>query len=142
MGKRWPPMVKLRTGVFVSSSSGMTARRLVLVTSLFLAGINHALSGTKRTPTGSSVKDVMAFISEQLQRAPGISLSTVEPVKDESHPRAAKAIRVYLGQYYDHPEVVFLSTPLVMQREVTAQWFFDSHDRLIDIAVEKQNGLY
>ena len=141
----------------------MTARRLALVTCLFFAGIDPTLSGTKEspvivdlrahrgeihaallqhTPVGSSVKDVMDFISKQLERGSDESLGTVEPVKDDSQPRAAKTIRVYLGQYYDHPEVVFLSAPLMMQREVTAQWLFDAHDHLIDLAVKKQNGLY
>jgi hypothetical protein len=29
-----------------------------------------------------------------------------------------------------------------MQKQVTAQWLFDSHDRLINVVVEKKNGLY
>jgi hypothetical protein len=53
-----------------------------------------------------------------------------------------KRISVDLGQYYFHPEIIFLSAPVLMQREVTAQWVFDQHDRLIDIAVEKKNRLY
>jgi hypothetical protein len=96
----------------------------------------------QHTPLGSNVKDVMNFISKQLQRDGENSPVTVETVKDDSQPRAAKAIRVYLGQYYDHPEVVFLSVPLMMQREVRARWLFDSHDRLIDLVVDKRNGLY
>jgi len=31
---------------------------------------------------------------------------------------------------------------LLMQKEVTAQWLFDSHDRLINVVVEKKNGIY
>jgi hypothetical protein len=96
----------------------------------------------KHTPIGSSVKDVIDFVSNQLQRAGGTSPVTVEPVKEDSQPHAAKVIRVYLGQYYDHPEVVFLSAPVMMQNEVTAKWLFDSHDRLIDMVIEKQNALY
>ena len=96
----------------------------------------------KRTPLGSGVKSVLDFISKQLQQNGGASPVTVEPVKDGSEPRAVKSVRAYLGQYYDHPEVVFLSTPLLMQKEVTAQWLFDSHDRLINIVVEKKNGIY
>lgn len=133
------------------------------MTFLFFAGIDPTLSGTKEspviidlrshrgeirvallqhTPVGSRIKDVIDFISKQLQPASGASLVTVEPIRDDSQPRATKTIRVYLGQYYDHPEVVFLSAPLVMQKEVTAQWLFDSHDLLVDVAVKKQNGLY
>jgi hypothetical protein len=141
----------------------MAAQRFGLVTCLFFTGIGLTMSGTKEspvvvdlrahraeiraallkyTPVGSSVKDVIDFISKQLQRAGGTSSVTVKPVKDASQPGAAKTIRVYLGQYYDHPEVVFLSAPLMMQKEVTAQWLFDSHDRLIDVAIEKQDELY
>jgi hypothetical protein len=93
----------------------------------------------QRTPLGSSVID---FISKQLQQDKGMSPVTVEPVKDGSEPRAIKSVRAYLGQYYDHPEVVFLSAPLLLQKQVTAQWLFDSHDRLINVVVEKKNGIY
>ena len=96
----------------------------------------------KRTPLGSGVKSVLDFISKQLQQNEGASPVTVEPVKDDSEPHAAKSVRAYLGQYYDHPEVVFLSAPLLMQKEVTAQWLFDSHDRLINVVVKKKNGIY
>lgn len=96
----------------------------------------------KHTPLGASVKVVTGFISKQLQREGSAAPVTVEPVKDNSQPRAAKVIRVYLGQYYDHPEVVFFSAPMMMQKEVTAKWLFDSQDRLIDIALEKQEELY
>jgi hypothetical protein len=141
----------------------MASRRFGLVTSFLFAGVALVISGTKEppvivdlhahrgeiraallqhTPPGSSVKDVMDFISKQLQHDGATSPVTVEPVKGDSGSRAAKTIRVYLGQYYDHPEVVFLSAPLLMQKEVTAQWLFDSHDRLIDIVVKKQNGIY
>ena len=141
----------------------MAARRVGLVTCFFFAGIGlimaapeespvvvdlHAHRGEIRvallrhTPIGSSVKDVIDFVSKQLQCTEGTPPVTVEPVKEGSKSTAAKRIRVYLGQYYDHPEVVFLSAPLMMQKEVTAQWLFDSRDRLIDIVVDKQNGLY
>ena len=96
----------------------------------------------QRTPLGSNVKSVLDFISKQLQEDKGTSPVTVERVKDGSEPRAVKSVRAYLGQYYDHPEVVFLSAPLLMQKEVTAQWLFDSHDRLINVVVEKKNGIY
>ena len=96
----------------------------------------------QRTPLGSNVKSVLDFISKQLRQNGGASPVTVEPVKDDSESHAAKSVRAYLGQYYDHPEVVFLSAPLLMQKEVIAQWLFDSHDRLINVVVEKKNGLY
>jgi hypothetical protein len=96
----------------------------------------------QRTPLGSNVKSVLDFISKQVQQNGGASPVTVEPVKDGSEPRAIKSVRAYLGQYYDHPEVFFLSAPLLMQKQETAQWLFDSHDRLINVVVEKKNGLY
>jgi len=96
----------------------------------------------QRMPLGSNVKSVLDFISKQVQQNGGASPVTVEPVKDDSEPHAAKSVRPYLGQYYDHPEVVFLSAPLLMQKQVTAQWLFDSHDRLINVVVEKKNGIY
>ena len=134
----------------------MKGQGLALVIGFLVAGIGLAISGTKdssvivdlrahrgeiqavliqRTPLGSSVKSVLDFISKQLQQNGGASSVRVEPVKDGSEPRATKSVRAYLGQYYDHPEVVFLSAPLLMQREVTAQWLFDSHDRLINVVV-------
>ena len=96
----------------------------------------------QRTPLGSNVKSVLDFISKQVQQNGGASPVTVEPVKDGSESHAAKSVRAYLGQYYEHPEVVFLSAPLLMQKEVTARWLFDSHDRLIKVVVEKKNGIY
>jgi hypothetical protein len=141
----------------------MGARGFRLAIGFLLAGIDLALAGTKNapviidlhahrgeiraelvkhTPVGSSAKEVTDFISKRLQLTDGNSAVMVEPVKNDPQGRVAKRIRIYLGQYYDHPEVVFLSTPLVMQREVTAKWLFDSHDRLVDVVVEKQNGVY
>jgi hypothetical protein len=141
----------------------MKGQGLALVAGFFLTASGLAISETKESPVivdlhahrgeireallqrtrlGSSVKSVLDFISKQLQQNGGTSPVTVEPVKDDSESHAAKSVRAYLGQYYDHPEVVFLSAPLLMQKEVTAKWLFDSHDRLIDIVVEKQNELY
>ena len=50
--------------------------------------------------------------------------------------------RVFLGQYYDHPEIIFLTAPMLMQKEVSAQWAFDEHDRLIEIFVDKATEVY
>lgn len=146
----------------------MLAWRVGLVVALFMAGIGSARSDTKEppvivdlrahreeiragllrhTPLGSSSKSVLEFVSKQLQRT-GDATPAVEnqaatgPAAEKAHERGVKTIRVYLGQYYDHPEVVFLSAPMMMQREVTAQWAFDQRDRLIDIFVDKKTGLY
>jgi hypothetical protein len=99
------------------------------------------------TPTGSSLAKVLEFVSKQLQHA-GNTPVVVEnqpatgSAADGSPRRGVKKIHVYLGQYYDHPEVVFLSAPLMMQKEVSAQWAFDQHDRLVDILVDKTTGVY
>ncbi len=146
----------------------MLARRVGLVVALFMAGIGSARSDTKEspvivdlrahrpeiravllrhTPIGSSVTSVLEFVSKQLQRSGDVAVvvesqPATGPAAEESRQRGVKRIRLYLGQYYDHPEVVFLSAPLMMQKEVTAQWAFDQHDRLVDIFVDKKTGLY
>jgi hypothetical protein len=146
----------------------MPARRVGLVVALFMAGIGLARSDTKEspvivdlrahraeiravllrhTPIGSSVTNVLEFVSRQLPRS-GDAVVAVEnqpatgSAAEVSRQRGVKRIRVYLGQYYDHPEVVFLASPLMMQKEVSAQWSFDQHDHLLDIFVDKTNGLY
>jgi hypothetical protein len=47
----------------------------------------------KHTRIGSSVKEVIDFISKQLQRTGATSPLTVEPIKDDSRSHVAKAIR-------------------------------------------------
>jgi hypothetical protein len=99
------------------------------------------------TPLGSSAAKVLEFISAQLGHASDAPItieneSATGPAAEQSKKRGVKRIQVYLGQYYDHPEVVFLSAPLMMQKEVSAQWAFDQSDRLIEIFVDKKNGLY
>ena len=54
----------------------------------------------------------------------------------------AKAIRVYLGHYYKHLGSIFLTAPMVVRERVIAQWWFDRHGRLIDIAVDQQASVY
>ena len=98
----------------------------------------------QHTPIGSSTSDVVRFVSQQLQH-PGAAPATViaQPAAGaQSKRRGVKSIRVSLGQYYDHPEIVFLTAPLLMQKDVSAQWAFDEHDRLIDIFVDKNTGVY
>jgi hypothetical protein len=99
------------------------------------------------SPIGSSLETVLEFVSNQLQRSANTPVAVENqpasgPAADSSPRRGVKRIRVYLGQYYDHPEVVFLSAPLMMQKEVSAQWAFDQHDRLIDIFVDRRNAVY
>jgi hypothetical protein len=61
----------------------------------------------KHTPVGSSVDYVDRFISKQLTVPGSGSTETVQAVADPSRPRAAKAIRVYLGHYYKHLGSIF-----------------------------------
>ncbi len=96
----------------------------------------------KRTPVGSSIKEVEEFISRQLQRSGDVSAVTVQSAQDVSKPRVATTIRVYLGQYYKHLGAVFLTAPMIVRKEVTAEWWFDRHDRLIDISVDKRTSVY
>jgi hypothetical protein len=96
----------------------------------------------KHMPIGSSIEYVVEFISKQLERSEDVSAITVRPVNDASRPDAAKTIRVYLGQYYKHLGAIFLTAPMMVHEEVTAQWWFDRHDRLIDIVVDKRAVVY
>jgi hypothetical protein len=97
----------------------------------------------QQTPPGSSIENVISFISNRLQRPrSGVAKISVEPDNIPLQPRVAKSIRVYLGQYYKHLGAVFLTAPMVVHEEVSACWLFDSHHRLIDIVVDKQTGVY
>ena len=94
------------------------------------------------TPLGSSPGTVVNFISNQLAITGSVLDIRVQPANAPSSLRAAKAIRVYLGQYYKRLGTVFLTAPMVVHEDVNAQWLFDRHDRLIDIVVEKQSRVY
>ena len=97
----------------------------------------------QQTPPGSSIENVISFISNRLQRTrSGVAKISVEPDNIPSQPRVAKSIHVYLGQYYKHLGAVFLTAPMVVHEDVSACWLFDSHHRLIDIVVDKQAGVY
>jgi hypothetical protein len=97
----------------------------------------------QQTPPGSSIEKVVRFISNQLQTTrSGETRISVEPANIPSQPRVAKTIHVYLGQYYKHLGAVFLTAPMVVHEDVSALWVLDRHDRLTDIVVEKQTGIY
>jgi hypothetical protein len=99
------------------------------------------------TPIGSKAPDVLKFIAMRLERSgdPPLKIDN-EPATgraaEGSHERGVRTIHVYLGEYYRHPGAVFLSAPLIMRRQVSAQWAFDERDRLIDIFVDKRTGVY
>ena len=109
------------------------------------AEIREAL--LKYTPIGSTPQDVLKFISERLLHQDE-SLPSVEnhgvtgPSAKRSPKHGVKSIRLYLGHYLDHPETFFLSAPVLMQKEVTAQWAFDNRIALIEIFVDKEAGVY
>lgn len=97
----------------------------------------------QQTPPGSSIENVISFISNRLQRTrSGVAKISVEPANLASQPRVAKTIHVYLGQYYKNLGAVFLTAPMVVHEDVSARWLFDRHRRLIDIVVDKQTGVY
>ena len=97
----------------------------------------------QKTPPSSSIEYVIGFISNRLQHTgSGPARITVQPANIPSQPRVAKTIHVYLGQYYKHLGAVFLTAPMVVHEDVNAQWLFDRHDRLIDIAVNKRERVY
>ena len=99
------------------------------------------------TPLGSNPRDVLAFIKKSLLRkgdaAPRLeNHSAIGEAAEQSDRRGTKSIRLELGRYLTHPEVIFLTAPIMMEQEVTAQWAFDAHDRLIEIFVDKKSSLY
>jgi hypothetical protein len=96
----------------------------------------------KHTPVGSSIGNVVEFISKHLKGVQGAPAIAVRPAKDASISRGAKTISVYLGEYYKHLGALFLTAPMIVREEVRARWWFDRHDRLIDIVVEKHTRVY
>ena len=99
------------------------------------------------TPIGSTASDVLKFAAAELSRS-GAGSPKIEkgpatgPATEGSHLCGVTHLRVFLGQYYDHPEIIFLTAPMLMQKEVSAQWAFDDHDRLIEIFVDKATEIY
>ena len=96
----------------------------------------------KHTPVGSSIAYVTGFISKRLETSGSFSAIRVEPVKAALPPSATKTIRVSLGQYYKRLGAVFLTAPMVVHEDVSAQWLFGLKGRLIDIVVDKQARVY
>jgi hypothetical protein len=99
------------------------------------------------TPLGSKLDDVKKFISDELAKSGDdtVKVEKLTPSADNGAargPKAAKRIRVYLGQYYDQAGVIFLTAPLVSQKEVSVEWRFDDHDSLVDIIVAKKPTVY
>jgi len=53
-----------------------------------------------------------------------------------------KSIHLRLGDYIYTPAVIFLSAPMPLQKEVTADWAFNKDDRLIELFVDKKTATY
>ncbi len=101
----------------------------------------------RSTPLGSKPRDVLTFIKNRLlQKDDASPLLENHPAIGEaaerSDRRGTKSIRLEVGRYLTHPEVIFLTAPIMMEQEVTAQWAFDEHDRLVEIFVDKKSALY
>jgi hypothetical protein len=94
----------------------------------------------KHTPIGSSMKEVVKFISTQLRHSGDISKAQRAPTP--SRPHAVKTIDLNLGEYYQHLGAVFLTAPMIVRREVDAQWWFNRDDQLIDSSVNKRTSVY
>ena len=99
------------------------------------------------TPIGSKASEVLKFIASRLDRSGNSPLKIDnEPATgraaEGSNRRGVRTIRVYLGEYFQHPGAVFLSAPMIMRKQVSAQWALDEHDHLIDIFVDKGTGVY
>jgi hypothetical protein len=101
----------------------------------------------RHTPIESKAADVLKFIATRLERSGDAPLKidnapATGSAAEASHRRGLRRIRVYLGEYYQHPGAVFLSAPMIMRKRVSAQWAFGEHDRLIDIFVDKRTFVY
>jgi len=117
-----------------------TSQRVIIDLHAPRAEIRAAL--LKQTPPGSRIESVMEFIAKRLEPRESGSAITVQPTQDASRPRVAKTMRVFLGQYYQHIGAVFLTAPMVVREQVSAEWLFDRQGRLIDVVVERQAGVY
>jgi hypothetical protein len=137
--------IVLLTRISVTAFGGPSESKTIVDLHAHASEIRMVL--LRHTPIGSKAADVLKFIAMRLER-PGDAPLKIDdgpalgPAAEGSHRRGVRTIRVYLGEYYQHLGAVFLSAPMIMHREVSAQWAFDEHDRLIDIFVDKRTGVY
>jgi hypothetical protein len=99
----------------------------------------------KFTPLGTPAATVLSFLTKHFGgngTGPIALIDRPAPLRGKRATLGSKFIRVYLGQYYAHPELVFLTAPVIAQREVTAYWIFDQNARLIEVDVDKRTGIY
>lgn len=109
------------------------------------ADIRKAL--LRATPLGSSAENVLRIIKKDLQKEgdPALRLenhSVQTEAAANSPKRGVKSIHLRLGDYIYNPAVIFLSAPMLLQKEVTADWAFNKDDRLIEIFVDKKTVTY
>ncbi len=101
----------------------------------------------KQTPIGSSTTEVQKFITTKLLPK-GAPPPVVEPhgatgeAAAKSARKGVKSIRVRLGGYIDNPATIFLTAPLLTEKEVIAEWAFDGEDKLIEVFVDKTSATY
>jgi len=109
------------------------------------ADIRRAL--LQATPLGSSAENVLRIIKKDLQKEgdPTLRLEN-HSVQTEGAANSAKcgvkSIHLRLGDYIYNPAVIFLSAPMPLQKEVTADWAFNKDDRLIELFVDKKTATY
>lgn len=131
----------------VSATAFGDANESKVIPDLHAHGAEIRMILLRYTPIGSTVADVLKFIATRLKWYDDAPVKinngpATGPAAKGSHRRGVKTVHVYLGEYYQHPGAVFLSAPLIMRRQLSVQWAFDEHDRLIDIFVDKRTAVY
>ena len=101
----------------------------------------------RQTPLGLTPAEVQKFITTKLlsRDSPAPALEPHGAAGEsaaQSAKKGVKSIRVDLGQYIDNPAVILFTAPLLNEKEVTVEWAFDAHDRLIEVFVDKKNVIY
>ena len=97
----------------------------------------------KYTPPGSGIDDVLTFVKHRLKHkndaAPHVENGPARGAATEgSDKKGVKHIAISLGDYLASPVLLTLAIPLPILMEVTVQWAFDDHGRLIEIFVERK----
>jgi len=98
-----------------------------------------------QTPIGSSITRVEDFIRANLLPKDAPMPPVEGYLSGDLAARVqngAKYIRVELGHYFANSGAIFLTAPMMQQKQVTALWTFDDHDRLLDVHVGKAVKTY
>ena len=101
----------------------------------------------KQTPLGTTISGVQKVIRANFAQTD----ADVPPVEShgaegeaavKSPNRGVKSLRLVLAAYIENPGTIFLSAPLVNEKQVVAQWAFDENGRLVEIFVDKTTRTY